>query len=485
MPGKIIGIGLNYRDHAAETGAQLPTRPLLFAKLPTSVAGPAADIVVPPYTDELDYEGELAVVIGRRCRDVAEADALDVVFGYAVMDDVSARDRQREEPQWIRAKGGDTMAPWGPWITTADEVPDPQALGIRTWVNDDLRQDGTHRRHGLRRGGAHRVLLRVVHARAGRRHHHRHPRRRGRGPRPEGVPATGRPGARRDRRARGPGQPGPMSPEEALARVLIVTGLSLPRGVLGPETWALARALGDEPGAGDPAALAGAASAAHWPELRGPMQAALLRARDRAAPEDQEAFEVVLEWAADDDPDTPLARALAVRAAQELAAANGRARAVLRAAEETVASGGAEAAVAASTAAGAIAADLLDLDPEDFAPEIAEYVAAGAQAEDVNALARATGDPEIRTWARSAVASAAEDDDAGAARRRRRPRAGRGAAARRPGRGPGVGADDPARSCRRPSSAPWPTRPPAISPPARRSSAAAPPRGSPQRSMLR
>lgn len=143
VPGKIIGIGLNYRDHAAETGAQLPARPLLFAKFPTSVTGPADDIVVPAYSDELDYEGELAVVIGRRCRHVSEADALDVVFGYAVMDDVSARDRQREEPQWIRAKGGDTMAPWGPWITTADEIPDPQALRIRTWVNDDLRQDGT------------------------------------------------------------------------------------------------------------------------------------------------------------------------------------------------------------------------------------------------------------------------------------------------------------------------------------------------------
>ena len=201
-----------------------------------------------------------------------------------------------------------------------------------------------------------------------------------------------------------------MSPEEALTRVLGVTGLGFPRGVLGPETWALARALGDDPDAGDPAALAGAASAAHWPELRGPMQAALLRARDGAAPEDLEAFEIVLEWAADDDPDTPLARALAVRAAQELAAADGRARAVLRAAEETVAAGGAAAAGAASTAAGAIAADLLDLDPEDFAPEIAEYVGAGAGGDDVDALARATGDPEIRTWARSAVASAAQDD---------------------------------------------------------------------------
>jgi 5-carboxymethyl-2-hydroxymuconate isomerase len=142
-PGKIIGIGLNYRDHAAETGAELPTRPLLFAKLPTSVAGAAADIVVPGYTGELDYEGELAVVIGRRVRDAAEGDALGAVFGYAVMDDVSARDRQREEPQWIRAKGGDTMAPFGPWITTADEVPDPQDLRIRTWVNGELRQDGS------------------------------------------------------------------------------------------------------------------------------------------------------------------------------------------------------------------------------------------------------------------------------------------------------------------------------------------------------
>jgi len=203
-----------------------------------------------------------------------------------------------------------------------------------------------------------------------------------------------------------------MTPEEALARVLGLTGLSLPRGVLGPETWALARALGDEPGAGDPAELAGAASAAHWPELRGPMQAALLRARDRADADDLEAFETVLEWAADEDPDTPLARALAVRAAQELAASNARARALLRAAEATVVEGGAEAAVAASTAAGAIAADLLDLDPEDFGPEIAEYVAGGGRPEDVDELARSTGDPEIRTWARSAVASTVDDPEA-------------------------------------------------------------------------
>jgi 2-keto-4-pentenoate hydratase/2-oxohepta-3-ene-1,7-dioic acid hydratase in catechol pathway len=141
-PPKLLGIGLNYRDHAAETGAALPTEPLIFAKLPTAVTGPSGPVRRPEYTEELDYEGELAVVIGRRASRVPEARALDHVFGYAVMNDISARDRQRAEPQWVRAKGGDTFAPFGPWVTTADEVPDPQALTIRTWVNGDLRQDG-------------------------------------------------------------------------------------------------------------------------------------------------------------------------------------------------------------------------------------------------------------------------------------------------------------------------------------------------------
>jgi 5-carboxymethyl-2-hydroxymuconate isomerase len=142
-PGKLIGIGLNFRDHAAETGKPVPQMPLLFAKLPTSVTGPGGPVVLPSYTTEPDFEGELAVVIGRTARDVAPDDALGHVFGYAVMDDVSARDRQREEPQWVRAKGADTFAPWGPWITTADEVADPQALRIRTWVSGEPMQDGT------------------------------------------------------------------------------------------------------------------------------------------------------------------------------------------------------------------------------------------------------------------------------------------------------------------------------------------------------
>jgi 5-carboxymethyl-2-hydroxymuconate isomerase len=142
VPGKLLGIGLNYRDHAAETGAELPREPLVFAKLASSLTGPHGDIVRPDYTDELDYEGELAVVIGRRARGVPAERALEHVFGYAVMNDVTARDRQRAEPQWVRAKGGDTFGPFGPWITTADEVPDPQALTIRTAVNGEVRQDG-------------------------------------------------------------------------------------------------------------------------------------------------------------------------------------------------------------------------------------------------------------------------------------------------------------------------------------------------------
>jgi 5-carboxymethyl-2-hydroxymuconate isomerase len=142
-PGKLIGIGLNYRDHAAETGKPVPETPLLFAKLPTSVTGPAGPVVLPRYTSKPDFEGELAVVIGRTARNVPSADALNHVFGYAVMNDVSARDVQASEPQWVRAKGADSFAPWGPWITTRDEVPDPQRLGIRTWVSGELMQDGT------------------------------------------------------------------------------------------------------------------------------------------------------------------------------------------------------------------------------------------------------------------------------------------------------------------------------------------------------
>ncbi len=142
-PPKVIGVGHNYRAHAEEIGIEPPSEPRLFAKLASSIVAPGGPIVHPGWTSELDYEGELAVVIGRRAREVPPEDALDAVFGYAVIDDVTARDLQRTEGNWVRAKGGDTFGPLGPWVTTADEVPDPNSLTIRTWVNGDLRQEGS------------------------------------------------------------------------------------------------------------------------------------------------------------------------------------------------------------------------------------------------------------------------------------------------------------------------------------------------------
>lgn len=131
-PGTILGVGLNYATHAAETGREPPEQPMVFTKLSGSSAPPGGPVRCPPVVRRLDYEGELAIVMG----------ADGTIAGYAVADDVSARDLQRREPQWVRAKGADTFCPWGPWVTTADEVPDPGRLQVRTWINGDLRQDG-------------------------------------------------------------------------------------------------------------------------------------------------------------------------------------------------------------------------------------------------------------------------------------------------------------------------------------------------------
>jgi 2-keto-4-pentenoate hydratase/2-oxohepta-3-ene-1,7-dioic acid hydratase in catechol pathway len=130
-PRAIFGIGLNYAAHAAEGGREAPERPIVFLKLPTSSVPPSGPVVCPPVVRRLDYEVELAVVMG----------ADRAVAGYAVADDVSARDLQSREPQWTRAKGADTFCPWGPWITTADEVGNAEDLWIRSWVNGELRQD--------------------------------------------------------------------------------------------------------------------------------------------------------------------------------------------------------------------------------------------------------------------------------------------------------------------------------------------------------
>ena len=130
-PGAIYAIGLNYAKHVEETGGQRPAQPMVFVKVLNSVAPPGGTIRCPEVVRRLDYEGELTIVIG----------AAGQIGGYCVADDVTARDLQGREPQWTRAKGADTFCPFGPWVTTADEVPDPGSLRLRTWVNDDLRQD--------------------------------------------------------------------------------------------------------------------------------------------------------------------------------------------------------------------------------------------------------------------------------------------------------------------------------------------------------
>ncbi len=144
LPGKIIAIGLNYEDHAAETGADIPEKPIVFAKYPNTIIGPGAPIRIPPITEQVDYEAELGVVIGARARDVSEAEALDHVFGYTNANDVSSRDLQFSEGgQWTRSKSLDTYCPIGPYIATRDEIPDPQSLFIRAILNGETVQDGT------------------------------------------------------------------------------------------------------------------------------------------------------------------------------------------------------------------------------------------------------------------------------------------------------------------------------------------------------
>jgi 5-carboxymethyl-2-hydroxymuconate isomerase len=142
-PGKIVCVGLNYADHARETGQPVPASPVLFAKFTTTVIGPADDVVRPQGVADLDYEAELAVVIGRRARHVDATEGLSVVAGYCCANDVSARTAQIGDGQWVRGKSFDTFCPLGPALVSAAEVPDPQELGIRCRVDGETRQDST------------------------------------------------------------------------------------------------------------------------------------------------------------------------------------------------------------------------------------------------------------------------------------------------------------------------------------------------------
>jgi 2-keto-4-pentenoate hydratase/2-oxohepta-3-ene-1,7-dioic acid hydratase in catechol pathway len=139
-PGKILAIGRNYADHALEGGGEPPKAPLIFAKLANTLSAHNAPIVLPTISETIDWEAELAVVIGRRATKVSEAEALDYVFGYTLMNDVTARDLQFEDGQWTRGKGLDTFGPLGPFITTRDEVPDVQNLKVEGLYNGDVTQ---------------------------------------------------------------------------------------------------------------------------------------------------------------------------------------------------------------------------------------------------------------------------------------------------------------------------------------------------------
>jgi 2-keto-4-pentenoate hydratase/2-oxohepta-3-ene-1,7-dioic acid hydratase in catechol pathway len=142
-PGKIVCVGLNYRDHAAEGGMDLPKAPLLFAKWPNTLIGDRDAVVLPPESTQVDYEAELGVVIGTTAKRVSERDALDHVAGYICVNDVSARDLQFADGQWTRGKSPDTFCPVGPRLVPREEIGDPQALAIRCIVNGEALQDSS------------------------------------------------------------------------------------------------------------------------------------------------------------------------------------------------------------------------------------------------------------------------------------------------------------------------------------------------------
>jgi 2-keto-4-pentenoate hydratase/2-oxohepta-3-ene-1,7-dioic acid hydratase in catechol pathway len=139
-PDKIICLGVNYRAHAAEAGQQLPAVPMFFAKFRNSLIGPSSPILLPRVSSLIDYEGELAVIIGRRCKEVSEQEALSYVAGYTIMNDVTARDLQVQTSQWTAGKALDTFGPMGPGIVLASDIPDPQTLTLTTRVNGQVVQ---------------------------------------------------------------------------------------------------------------------------------------------------------------------------------------------------------------------------------------------------------------------------------------------------------------------------------------------------------
>ncbi len=146
-PGKVVCVGLNYRDHAAETGAEIPSEPVIFGKFSSTVVGPGAEVVLPAASRQVDYEAELVAVIGRRAKHVSADEAFAYVAGYMNGNDVSARDWQKGRPggQWLLGKTPDTFAPTGPWLVTADEIAEPHALSVTLRLNGTVMQSGNTR----------------------------------------------------------------------------------------------------------------------------------------------------------------------------------------------------------------------------------------------------------------------------------------------------------------------------------------------------
>ena len=144
-PGKFLGIGLNYADHISETGRDKPEYPTFFTKQSTCVIGPGAAIHCPKVSEKVDYEGELGFVIGKRCRHVSVENAHEVIAGYTICNDVTVRDWQHRTPTWTLGKSFDTHGPMGPWLVTADEIADPHNLTLKTWVDEELRQNANTR----------------------------------------------------------------------------------------------------------------------------------------------------------------------------------------------------------------------------------------------------------------------------------------------------------------------------------------------------
>lgn len=143
-PGKIVAVGLNYIDHASESKMELPKHPLVFTKFSSSITGPFDTIIIPSsLTDKVDYEVELAVIIGKHARNVPKESALDYVFGYTIINDVSARDIQFDDGQWVRGKSVDTFCPMGPFLLTADEISDPQDLQLTCTINNNVLQNAS------------------------------------------------------------------------------------------------------------------------------------------------------------------------------------------------------------------------------------------------------------------------------------------------------------------------------------------------------